>query len=482
MYRLLSIIFTIFLLPAFSVGQSAFTIEGRVSDSATGKPVEGAVVTIKCNDTAIDTKADVNGKFSFRSPLIKADKIYVIYARTDNHTYGYSGGKEAYVSTYGYNNKPRKFIRNIELAKNSVKDYPAVPSAHVQFQYIQNSIPNKTKDSALNAWLQCMLDNPTFAVEIDGYSDKKEGNKTVRYMLSSGRAQECIDYLHANGIDYARMKLAGNGDHNPVYSQKAIRKLKGKDAKIAARLQNCRAEINLKNIFFRPPLTVIINGMVSNINSGLHISKALVQLNGSDGTLLTYETDPNGKYSLTIKNFNPFVIYSVTAEAIGYNPSDPDDVYKITPENSDQPVYSHDFRLEKNGIEKQPIFPPIDFDSGSAALSKPAIDSLNRLMKIMAQRPGLVMEFMGDADWHETDYVNLAVARAQACVDFMVQSGIDRERFVVASRLNEKGIEDEEKYTTGIVKHKEKQRRFNPKECTVSFWPVNWTFTKSLAQ
>jgi len=472
--RLVSFIYLLLFTSVLSFGQSQMVITGTVTDVTTKAPLANVIVTLANKDTAIETKTDNAGKYSFT--FLKPDKIYVLSAHSDNPVYGYTADIEAYVSTYLLNNNPRTFIRNIALAQNVTYALPPAPAINTHFAFRESVITNPDKDSAINCWLQYMLNNPTYIVEIAGYADKKEGNKTIRMLLSRGRAQECIDYLHNHGIQYTRMRLTGYGSDNPVMSPKAIRQAKGKEAKMAARLLNCRAEIKLKNIFFAPPSVITLNGMVTDINLGTPIVKALVLLNGSDGTKITTDTDTLGHYSITVKNFNPLVFYNVTAEALGYNSSELDDIYKINPESNDQLAYTHNFRIEKNGYEKQPIFAPVSFDSGSAVLTQTTIDTLNRVKKLLQQRPWLVMEFMGDADWHEVDYVNLASARARACTNYLIKGGIDSARLVVADRLNAKSVEKVELGTPWIVKHREKQKVFNYKACSVSFWPVNWRY------
>jgi outer membrane protein OmpA-like peptidoglycan-associated protein len=471
--RLLSVLSLLLFTSTISFGQNLL-IEGAVTDVATKGPIANAIVTLACNDTAIETKTDDKGKYSFT--FLKADKTYLIYAHSDNPVYGYTVGNEVYLSTYQLNHNPRTFIRNIVLSQNVTYALPPPPAIHVQFGFKGNTINNPDKDSAINCWLQYLLDNPSYVVEIDGYTDRKEGNKTWRMSLSRGRVQECIDYLHTHGIQYTRMHLMGCGSDSPVMSPKAIRRTKGKEAKMAARLLNCRAEIKLKNMFFSPPSIITLNGIVTDINLGTPVINAVVLFSGSDGTRVSTGTDTAGRFNMTVKNFNPLVFYSVTADARGYNSSDPEDIYKINPESNDQQIYSHNFRIEKNGYEKQPIFAPVMFDSGSAALSQITIDTLNRVKKLLQQRPGLVMEFMGDADYHEINYVKLSSERALACVSYLIKSGIDSARFVVASRLNEQSIENADHDTPGVVKHKERQRLFNHKACSVSFWPVNWRY------
>jgi outer membrane protein OmpA-like peptidoglycan-associated protein len=481
-YRCLSIALLVFCVFVTN-GQQSLVIEGRVTDTATSKAVSGVIVTLRASDTTVTIKTDETGKYRFTSPLLKPNKIYVVYAGNDNPMYGYAGEDEYYASTYGLDSISRTYVRNISLKQGVMNTQVQTPDRHVQFIFRYNTLNSPEKDTALNIWLQYLKSNPTYIVEINGYADRKEGDKSLRMMLSRARAQQCINYLMANGILQNRLRLMGNGTNNPVMDRKAIRKIKGKAAKLAARQLNCRAEIVLKNIFFPPPLVINVSGMVTNVNSNEPMPHALILLSGSEGTHFSTETDSLGHYRATIKNYNPLSYYEETCETPGYNSAgDIDDVFKITPQSKDETVYVHNFRIEKNGIQKPLIFSAILFDSGSIKLTRVAIDSLNSVKKLLLKEPGLVLEFMGDADWHENDYVQLASSRAHVCVNYLVSQGIDTGRFVAASRINEDGEVDKEKNTTAIVKKKERQKLFNTRKCNASFWVLRWNYVKDAAQ
>lgn len=470
------------VLVSLAQAQTSIVIKGTVTDIATGKSLAGATVTLQSNDTLVNTVANDKGDYMFSSPLIKPDKVYVLYAANNSPLFGYYDTNECFASTYGLGDNPRVYVRNIVLKQNGNARYAMPPQVSVHFGFNDNTIMNPQRDSALNAWLKYLTQNPTAIVEIEGYADSKEGNKKFQHMLSMARAQDCINYLLTKDIQGSRLRLMGNGSINPVITRKEIRKLKGKAAKQAARLANCRAEISLKNMFFVPPDVITMKGLVTDINTSTPVNSAFVFFSGSDGTRVSTSTDSSGRFVCTVKNFNPLAYYNVVVEATGYNPSDLDDVFKINPQSNDLAVYAHHFRIEKNGYEKPFVFEPVLFDSGSVKLSQVAIDTLNKVKKIMNERPKLVLEFMGDADWHEPNYVGLASARAHACVDYLIAQGIDSARLITASRLNEAAIEDEEKTTNNIVKHKEKQRHFNPKKCTASFWIMRWDYEKAPSQ
>lgn len=476
-------IFLIFALTLFSLAaftQQHLLVTGTITDTATGKPIPNAIVTLRCADTSYETHADANGVYHFGDEVLKPDKIYVLFAHTTNPNYG-SVGKESYFSTWDLKGNSRRYLRNIQMERDAEND-PLLPSeasrsGRVYFPFKETRVPYAANDSVLNSWLQYMLNNPTYIIEVAGHADKEDGSsRMLRDMTSRARAQECIEYLHNHGITYERMKLIGYGTDQPAMSDISIRQTQGKEAKMAAHAQNCFAEIMLRSIFYKYNPTVVISGSVTDMNTHLAINKALLQLYGNDGTKLTTETDNKGNYTLVLSGYNPLASYIVGASAIGYDACDSADMLRITPKHFDELFYTKDYSIGRHGYETQPIFPPILFDSASASLTKAAMDTLNRLKVFMNEKPGLVMKFMGDADWREPDCTTLATARAQACINYLVSQGIDNARFILSTRINSENVELTNEDTPLIVKKQEKHTRFNRRACSVSFWPVNWRY------
>ena len=463
--------------------QPKYTLQGRVVDINTQKPVPNAIVMLRWDTSQVVTYSDTTGFYKFPSAILKPDKMYVIFASSkEPYMYGYAGTSENYISTYGLGNNSRTFERNFTLTKSSVNAEPLVPTCVIHFAYKQSAIPNPAKDSVLNVWLKFLNDNPTYAVEIEGYADKKEGNKDFTLGLSRARALECINYFLTKDIEKQRIRIMGNNCDNALMDEKTIRKIKGTDAKMQARLLNCRAELRLVNMFYSPLPKITMAGTVTDATTGKPVKNAEIKFLGSDGTRITNFADSNGVFRFTVRSFAPVTYYSVTAEAYGYVSSDPDDVFRIEPSGKDMQSYTHNFKIEKNGYKKDMFFAPLQFDSASDKLTSATIDTLKRIEKYMEQNPEVVLEFMGDAEWREPGFADLALTRARACAGYLIDKGIDAGRFVIASRENEKSFVLQEKDTKGVIKRKEQQSPFNTRKCSVSLWTVRWDYAKRSTQ
>jgi peptidoglycan-associated lipoprotein len=91
----------------------------------------------------------------------------------------------------------------------------------------------------------------------------------------------------------------------------------------------------------------------------------------------------------------------------------------------------HDFIL--NPIPKDPIpMPDILYNLGRWELLPASIDSLQSLLKTMQDNPTLVIELRSHTDNRPIPMTNdtLSQRRAQSCVDYLIESGIDPERLV----------------------------------------------------
>jgi outer membrane protein OmpA-like peptidoglycan-associated protein len=94
--------------------------------------------------------------------------------------------------------------------------------------------------SASNAPLQKIVkilnENPVYKVEINGYTDSREGHGNQQ-LLSEERANAVKDYLVKKGIDADRITTKGYGSENPIADNNTV----------IGRGKNRRVEIQLKS-------------------------------------------------------------------------------------------------------------------------------------------------------------------------------------------------------------------------------------------
>ena len=129
------------------------------------------------------------------------------------------------------------------------------------------------------------------------------------------------------------------------------------------------------------------------------------------------------------------VEYEVTYEKEPYIPlSD-----TVTTQN----LTIHDFEVTDDGflytitvdlamkVYRLPIvLPRIEYDLGSSELRDLAMKDLDNLVEVLETNPDLRIQLRSHTDFRSSDEFNkdLSLKRAQACVDYLIQNGIDESR------------------------------------------------------
>ena len=71
----------------------------------------------------------------------------------------------------------------------------------------------------LNILLDYLQKNPLIKIHIEGHTDNI-GGKEYNITLSKNRAAEVLSYLYDRGIEEQRMTYKGQGDNNPIATNK----------------------------------------------------------------------------------------------------------------------------------------------------------------------------------------------------------------------------------------------------------------------
>jgi outer membrane protein OmpA-like peptidoglycan-associated protein len=89
---------------------------------------------------------------------------------------------------------------------------------------------------SLNDVVQILKDNPTYKIDVDGYTDNT-GKEDKNQVLSEKRAESVKTYLISKGIDENKITATGHGINNPIADNKTA----------AGRAKNRRVEMKLRN-------------------------------------------------------------------------------------------------------------------------------------------------------------------------------------------------------------------------------------------
>lgn len=173
-----------------------------------------------------------------------------------------------------------------------------------------------------------------------------------------------------------------------------------------------------------------------------------VRIEGSDGSSFDAITNNNGYFSFGDEIISQGVEYEVIYTKDTYI----DLVDTVTT----QELTIHDFEITDEGylytiavdlklkVYRLPIVLPfIEYDLGSAELREMAIKDLDNLVGVLETNPDLRIQLRSHTDFRSGDEFNkeLSQRRADACVNYLIDQGID------PSRLEPIGMGEAEPYT-----------------------------------
>lgn len=199
--------------------------------------------------------------------------------------------------------------------------------------------------------------------------------------------------------------------------------------------------------FYLPPLVFHLNGTVTDCKYGptISVQEATVRMVGSDGSAVEAKTDKDGKYKFDLL---PEVSYVVTVfsdgkahstKADGYlNLADKDKGKLTTVGEMASKDYTLDFCLVP--VESEIRFPAVLYDLNKSNLRPESKDSLNFLYQTLIDNPTAIIEISSHTDARASNAYNikLSTARAQACVDYLIN-----EKHIPKERLVAKGYGEE---------------------------------------
>ena len=185
-----------FELPALKV-----SAQGIVTDSKTGAIMTGVKVNlIGSNGTANEVTTDNTGKYSFKLEPLTSYEIVV-------DVEGYET-KIARETTEGIE-LDRIFI--IDLSVDPVKKEIVLPLIKYDFNKFDLRAESIIE---LDKLAEGLLDNSNVVIEIQGHTDDV-GSDGKNNKLSQQRADVCVAYLVAQGVDVGQLVAKGVGEREP---------------------------------------------------------------------------------------------------------------------------------------------------------------------------------------------------------------------------------------------------------------------------
>ncbi|MFI5218661.1 MAG: OmpA family protein [Bacteroidia bacterium] len=197
--------------------------------------------------------------------------------------------------------------------------------------------------------------------------------------------------------------------------------------------------------FVMPPPNFAVFGRVYDTDTKENIAGATVELFGSDGTSLSVKTEGPGTYRYQLK---PGVKYKLSASFTGYLTKFAD-VSTVGIDESKDFEENFDFPLKSTA---RPItLPEIFYDLDKSTLRPESKKALDGLVSTLNENPTITVKLTSHTDLRASDAYNVALSgrRAKSVVDYLIKSGIDKERLSWEGKgeTSPKEVENNEEYT-----------------------------------
>ncbi|MGE5423930.1 MAG: OmpA family protein, partial [Syntrophothermus sp.] len=180
--------------------------------------------------------------------------------------------------------------------------------------------------------------------------------------------------------------------------------------------------------FVVPPLLFTLEGTITDDRTLQPVQGARVQLTGTDGKTLYFNTDEKGHYSFNKNQILAGVTYDILITKKDYFNEKARET-TVGLEKSKDLV--RDFILKP--IPKKPVvLPDILYDLAKWDLKPQFQDSLQGLIQTLDANENLVIELAAHTDSRDSEERNdiLSQKRAQSVVDYLITRGIDPARLV----------------------------------------------------
>lgn len=201
--------------------------------------------------------------------------------------------------------------------------------------------------------------------------------------------------------------------------------------------------------FMMPPLIFKLEGTVTVYDEekngkGAPLGNVKVKLLGTDGSVAETKTDATGKYEFETKeNEERYILentsYTIEVSAIDEPASDGEKYLGSKGQEStvglkEPTIFIKDFALVCATCVGEIKMPLVMYDLGKAELqvndSVNSKDSLDYLYKILIENPTITIELAAHTDTRGSDKANqvLSQRRAESCIKYLVEKGIDPAR------------------------------------------------------
>lgn len=180
-----------------------------------------------------------------------------------------------------------------------------------------------------------------------------------------------------------------------------------------------------------------VQGTVVSTKNGKPVKDVTIEVSDKNGNTFTITTDNSGSFSIPKGKLEENKSYKLNMSrkkflnavgdisTEGLNLND----YSRVKEDREY-VKSFTLKLEMDPIEVPIVLPNVFFDLAKSDLREESKVALDTVYSILVRNPNITIGLRSHTDYRDTDAKNdaLSLARAQSCVDYLIEKGIAKDR------------------------------------------------------
>lgn len=182
---------------------------------------------------------------------------------------------------------------------------------------------------------------------------------------------------------------------------------------------------DIYSFILNPNLSFKLEGVALDKRTGLPLPGVIVSLSKADGTLISAQTDEQGRYKFNLEENTEYFIKGAKTD---FRNAETETVSNVGIEKS--AVFKKNIYLDPIELFKEIKLENIYYDFDKSDIRKDAATELDKLVKIMKENPTIWIELGSHTDSRGNDKYNmqLSQARADAAVRYIISRGIDKTR------------------------------------------------------
>ena len=183
--------------------------------------------------------------------------------------------------------------------------------------------------------------------------------------------------------------------------------------------------------FYMPNLVFALQGTCYDKATGLPLPDTKLEVVGTDGSSISNLADGNGGFSFAENGKDRYIkentSYTIRASKENYLVVN-DQITTVGLNEST--TFAKEYYLQPAAVGITIRLPEVQYDLGKFALRPEGKDSLETLYQTMIENPTIVIELAAHTDSRDNDKRNMILSqnRAQSCVNYLVEKGIDPAR------------------------------------------------------